>query len=452
MQGGSVPPATAVAAIVTLAGVLATSAIPAQAISPERPRALTRAYNASGQALFRMMAAQPGNVAFSPYSVGTAMAMLLAGARGDTRREMAEVLMHGATLSRPDDANAAVQAILDGYDRSEVAPTCPRGMTLDGRRCVAQPNADGTCSFPSGRLDGVCAVAARFPPSAKLRVANALMLARAEVASEYAALLRQKYAAEIFRGAGLDTVNGWVRQRTEGKIDKILDRVSDLVLVNAVYFKSRWAVAFDKKHTKDNFFSLSRTRQELVPTMLQRARHAVVARDGYRAIRLPYVVQPLAMVVLLPNDVEGLPAIASRLDMAELSQTFAALRAEQWQPVMLSLPRFRTEYKADLKSHFHQAGMKRPFDPIRADFSGMTGRPPAAAPTAVDQIMHRAFVEVAEESTEAAATTAIGMMVAAAPARPIEPIHFRVDRPFLYYIIDDATGAILFQGRIVDPR
>ena len=88
----------------------------------------------------------------------------------------------------------------------------------------------------------------------------------------------------------------------------------------------------------------------------------------------------------------------------------------------------------------------------RADFCGLTGVPPKAAPTAIDQIVHRAVIEVSEESTEAAAATAIGILVTSAAPKPVEPMQFRVDRPFLYYLVDDATGAVLFQGRIVDPR
>ena len=95
--------------------------------------------------------------------------------------------------------------------------------------------------------------------------------------------------------------------------------------------------------------------------------------------------------------------------------------------------------------------MRLAFDPQKADFSFLTGMPSSQAPTAIDQIAHRAVIELSEESTEAAAATAVAVVTSAAP-KPIEPIRFRVDRPFLYYIVDDPTGAVLFQGRIVDPR
>jgi serpin B len=415
-------------------------------------QALTRAYNVSGQALFREFSAKPGNIVFSPYSIGTAMAMALAGARGDTEREMARVLQHSLARPQINDANAAAMAILNGYDKSDASPTCPVDMRLQGERCESEPRSTGGCPFPASRVGNVCVANPRTLPSAKLLVANALMLANAEVAKDYTSQLKDRYAAEVFQRATLDTVNGWVKQRTEGKIEKIIERLSDVVLVNAVYFKSRWALTFDKKRTKDDFFSLSRSRQEMVPTMLQRANHVVVSRAGYRAIRLPYAVRSLAMVIALPNEVDGVDDVARKLDSTELSQMLAALRTEQPRLVNLTLPRFKSEYTADLKGIFQRAGMKLAFDDSRSDFSGLTGRPPRLAPAAIDQIIHRAVIEVSEEATEAAAATAIGIRVTSALPKPIEPIQFRVDRPFLYYLVDEATGAVLFQGRVVDPR
>jgi serpin B len=414
--------------------------------------ALTRAYNASGQALFRDFAAAPGNIVFSPYSIGTAMAMALAGARGETEHEMATVLHHSLGRMQINDANPSVIATLNGYDKSATPATCPPATRLVGERCEAQPLASGGCPFPSNRSGEVCLATPRFVPSAKLLVANALMLAGGGVAKDYAALLKDRYAAEVFEGASLDTINGWVKQRTEGKIEKILDKPSDVVLVNAVYFKSRWAVVFDKKLTKPEFFSLTRSRQEMVPTMLQRATHAVVSREGYRAIRLPYAVRSLAMVVVLPNEVDGLADVARRIDRDEVAQLLATLQKEPPRLVNLMLPRFKTEYAADLKDVFKKAGMMLAFDPGRSDFSGLTGRSPQQAPTAIDQIAHRAVIEVSEESTEAAAATAVGVMITSAAPKPVEPLQFRVDRPFLYYLVDDRTGAVLFQGRVVDPR
>jgi serpin B len=397
--------------------------------------------------------ASSGNIVFSPYSVGTAMAMALAGTRGETEREMAAVLRHSFSRDEINNANAAAMAVLNGYDKGDGA-LCPAGMRLKGERCEAEPDSDTGCPFPSGLMDDICVAAPRPPqPSAKLLVANALMLARGSVAKSYAALLKDRYAAEVFQRASLETVNGWVKERTDGKIEKIIDKPSDVILLNAVYFKSRWAVAFDKNRTKDELFNLTRSRQNMVPTMWQRANYAVVGRQGYRAIRLPYVVRSLAMVIALPDEVDGIADVARRVNTDELTQMLVALQKEPARPVNLMLPRFRAEYSADLKEAFRNAGMARAFDSKRADFSGLTGVSPQTAPTAIDQIIHRAVIEVAEESTEAAAATAIGVQVtSAASPKPVEPLQFRVDHPFLYYVVDDTTGAVLFQGRVVDPR
>ena len=425
-------------------------------LPPPRPDladvpALTRAYNASGQALFKEFAAGSGNIVFSPYSIGTAMAMALAGARAETEREMIAVLQHSLARGPINDANARAIAILNGYDRSD-KPNCPPTMQLAGERCEGKPTAKNSCPFTASLNGDICVASPRFPPSAKLLVANALMIAGGHVAKDYSALLKDRYAAEVFQGASLDTVNGWVRQRTEGKIEKILERMSDVVLVNAVYFKSRWAIAFDKKLTGPDFFSLSRSRQEMVPTMVQRTNHAVVSREGYRAIRLPYAVRSLAMVIALPNEVDGVGDVARRLDHDELAQMLAALRKELPRPVVLTLPRFKTEYGANLKDVFQKLGMTLPFDGGRSDFSGLTGLPPRSPPTYIDQIVHKAVIEVSEELTEAAAATSIGVRVTSVAPKPVEPLQFRVDRPFLYYLVDDTTGAVLFQGRVVDPR
>jgi serpin B len=436
----------------TLLVAIAPAGTWAEEAARAQMRALTGAYNASGQALFKEFAAGPGNIVFSPYSIGTAMAMVLAGARGETEREMIAVLQHSLARAPINDANASAIATLNAYDKSGIRPNCPSGMTLQGERCQAKPTAAGNCPFPANRVGEACVATPSFPPSAKLLVANALMLGGAHVAKDYKTLLKDRYAAEVFERANLDTVNGWVKQRTEGKIEKILEKMSDVVLVNAVYFKSRWAVVFDPKLTKNEFFSLTRSRQEMVPTMLQRANHAVVSREGYRAIRLPYAVRSLAMVIALPNEVDGLGDVARRLDADELAQMLAALRKEPPRLVSLMLPRFKAEYGANLKGVFQELGMTLPFDESRSDFSGLTGVPPKTAPTAIDQIVHKAVIEVSEEATEAAATTAIGVRITSAAPKPVEPLQFRVDRPFLYYLVDDATGAVLFQGRVVDPR
>ena len=415
-------------------------------------RLLTAAYNASGEGLFREFA--PGNVVFSPYSIGTAMAMVLAGARGQTEREMVAVLKQRLAPSQIDIANATVLSILNGYDKSAALPVCPEAMRLNGERCESAPGAN--CQFPARREGDACVVAPKYQPSARLAVADALMLTQQGgfVSESYQALLKDKYAAEVFQNATLDDVNAWVGRKTEGKIERILDALDPntaAVLLNAVYFKAKWASVFNKSATKDEAFNLAPERQISVPMMRKVESYALVARQGYRAVRLPYEVNALGMIIVVPDAIDGLGEVSGRLGGQELPQLLADLRSpDARKAVDLAMPRFKTSFKAELAQLFRQAGMIRAFSLRDADFSGMTGRPPAQAPLAIDQIVHRAVIEVMEDGTEAAAATAVTMRTVSAPPR--QPEVLRVDRPFAFYIVDDATGAILFQGRIVDPR
>jgi len=416
-------------------------------------RALTAAYAASAHGLFTTFAAKPGNIVFSPYSVGTAMAMVLSGARGETEGEMARVLRQTLPRAAIDRANARVLATLNGYDKSAAPVACPApGMRFNGKECEAPVVANGGC--PAGYRDGNrCVAPGVKPPSAALRAANALMLLKQNgdmISPAFAGLLERDYRAQVFRGAGLDEINRWVDRQTEGKIDRILDAIdpaAPAVILNAVYFKAAWETPFLARATSDEDFRLTASSKVKVATMHTLGSFPVATRAGYRAIRLPYSVDALSMVVVLPDEVGGADRLARSLDAPALAGLFGSLT--EWKSVNLALPRFKASFKAKLGELFQQAGMRRAFDLRQADFSGMTERSPREAPLAINDVVHRAVIDVTEEGTEAAAATAITMM--AASARPIAE-SFIVDRPFLFYIVDDATGAILFQGRISDPR
>jgi serpin B len=262
-------------------------------------------------------------------------------------------------------------------------------------------------------------------------------------------MLHEKYAVDVFRGADLATVNSWVREKTNGKIPSIIDRLDPttmLVLVNAIYFKAPWGEAFNAKATRNETFHLIGGSAQ-VPMMHITSDFTLAERPGYRALRLPYAGSRVAMVVVLPDDNKA--GFEERLDGDEMALLLAALQNPP-RRVELSLPRFKASFEAGLVEPFEAMGMHRAFDANVADFSGMTGKPQAELPLAIDQIVHRAIIDVAEEGTEAAAAT--GVTVAATAMRPRPAETFRVDRPFLFAIVDNETGAILFEGRIVDPR
>jgi serpin B len=452
--------ASAAAGIAVISGIgmssPATAATPLNIAAEARIALLAKGYNATAQQLFSQFSAGRGNIVFSPYSVGTAMSMALAGARGDTASEMMRALSLRMSAEAVDTGNAEVLAVFNGYDRSTAPPACPPAAALVGRNCEMRPGGDmaNQCRYGLLLQGARCVGPAQAPPSARLLAANALMLLKrgGVIAPDYITLLKTRYAAEVFQQATLDDVNGWVARKTADMIPHMLDRLDpdgSAVLLDAVYFKARWASVFDKKLTKDEPFRLDRSQQADVPMMNQSGSFSLVSRGGYRAVRLDYEVSDLGLVIVLPDDVEGAAAVARRLDANALTELFAALRdGKARKPVALALPRFKTEYKADLVEPFRQMGMRKAFEPGAADFSGMTLA--GQGGVYLSTILHRAVIDVAEESTEAAAATAVVIARTVAPS--VQPEPFRADHPFLFYLVDDTTGIILFQGRISDPR
>jgi serpin B len=412
--------------------------------------ALTDAYNASGRALFLQLAERPGNIVISPFSIGTAMAMALSAARGATEQELTKVLMHSLTRPQIEAASARALAKLKGYDPSSDPDFCPTGTHWSGEHCEGPP-VDGECRLRLPPRDGKC-LADPTRPFARLLVANAFMLNggfEKNVSPDYVALVKDRYAAEIFRGATLHEINAWTREKTEGKIDKILDQPPAAgVLLNAIYFRAAWAETFAKFLTADRDFHVSAGDRVAAPMMRITGSFALLPGTGWRAIRLPFTVTDVAMIVVRPDAVDGVSDVAGRLDANGLEGLSKALAAARPRPIDLTLPKFKIAFGADLLDSFKQAGMNLALTD-QADFSGMTGQTAGAR---ISAILHRATIDVTEDGVEAAAATAVEFMATArAPTEKIEFEPFVVDRPFLFYIVDNATGAALFQGRIVDP-
>jgi serpin B len=439
---------------VMLVGALTPHLARAQGIWP-----LVQAYNASGLDVFHQLAARPGNILFSPYSVGSAMAMARSGAGGATEAEMASVLHQHFSRAEAEAANSVLLKVLNSYDKSATAPSCAGGLQWTGERCESAPAADGRCPINARREGEHCvALPVHRPASAKLAIANALMLPgkSRSVSKDYENLVKDKYAAEVFAGVGPGEINAWANKNTEGKIPAILaqlDPNAQAVLLNAIYFKAHWAAKFPKTATRNDAFDLTASQRVEVPTMRETTNYAVVAGADYRAIRLPYDVGPIAMIIVLPNEIEGLAEVAKRLDADELARLTQSLNTAPAKLVALTLPRFKTNFDAALVPVFKQLGMALAFSG-QADFSGMTGRPASEGSLKIDAILHRAIMDVMEEGTEAAAATAVVMFptAAARPERPPEPEPFHIDHPFLFFIADRTTSAVLFAGRIIDPR
>ena len=244
---------------------------------------LVAAHNASGQVLFRQFGEKAGNIVFSPHSVGTAMDMTLAGARGATQAQMKSALQQTLPFVDINKANKAL--------REQIAGNVPEGI--------------------------------------KNLSANALMIAGVDISKDYADLLRSEYGAEVFAEATVDTVNNWVSGKTEGKIPKLLETVErgGAVILNAVYFKAAWQHKFDPKATEDGVFHRSASQKLNVPTMRQRGSFAHVDHKTFDAIRLPYAgSNTIAMVVVRPAEIEGAKDVAAALGAEQLAALFDQLR------------------------------------------------------------------------------------------------------------------------------
>jgi len=280
-----------------------------------------------------------------------------------------------------------------------------------------------------------------------LAVANAVMLAQqgGVISPNYLATAKANYAAEIFRNADIAAVNNWVSRKTEGKIDKILDKLDPdaaAVLLNAVYFKAPWRDPFDSKLTRAASFAISPSQRVQVQMMHRDGLYSMVTEPGFAAIRIPYTEAQLSMVIVLPDRIDGLPDIIGRLDGLTLRGLLARLKRPA-RRVDLRMPRFKTEFAVSLKDHLRALGMVQAFEGAKANFSGMTG---GSSGVHIQDVMHKAVIETAEEGTEAAAATSATVLTSGGPPA------FHVNRPFAFYIVEGTTNAILFQGRIVDPR
>ncbi|HQE84326.1 MAG TPA: serpin family protein [Candidatus Hydrogenedentes bacterium] len=352
--------------------------------------------------LYRRLSEEPGNLFVSPYSISLALGMTYVGARGNTALEMA------AALHFPESQEALHPALKD--------------LT---RRLLETASATGQ----------------------KLDIANGLCLTGGGVSPEYKSLLENSYDAELFAGS-VDKINAWVNDKTEGKIDKILEQLSPnsvCVLLNAIYFKSLWESQFEKSNTRNAPFMVSPGKEVSVPLMYQKCSLRILHKEKFQAASIPYKGGKMSMIILLPDDVDGLPALEKQLSAQSLAQWLGELDKAFSEEISFFLPKYKLETEYDLVSHFKALGMLDAFDSSgKADFTGMGWR---KGELWISQVKHKAFVEVNEEGTEAAAATAVEMVTKQAG----RPRVFRADHPFLFLVRDNETGALLFLGRLVNP-
>lgn len=364
--------------------------------------------------LYGALAAKPGNLVFSPYSVAVALAMTLNGARGRTAAEMRDVLSTTDTR-RLDEGLDALTLHLEGL------------------------------AGPTKRVDGSKATIA-------LDAANALFGQRRTAWEEpFLDDLARYYGAgmrlvdyETATEAARTLINDWTAEQTHDRIPEIvpagiLSNLTRLVLVNAIYLKAPWETPFDLSTTTDRPFHTD-AGPRAVPTMTAGLDLAGYARgDGWEAVRLPYAGGSLAMTVVLPAE-GALERVSAAVAGGALPGVLGAPRP---MPVQLSLPRWTFRTEAPLGDVLTALGMPTAFDPERADFGAMTRQEQLF----IAAVLHEGFIAVDEEGTEAAAATAVVMDTTSVPVyREVV-----VDRPFLFVVHDVEHLTPLFVGRVSDP-
>lgn len=369
--------------------------------------------------LYARLAASAGadNLFFSPYGIRTALAMTFAGARGTTASQMS------AALHLPDVPSDQLHKSFAELDRK-----------LNG----------GSEDFA-------------------LSVANALWGQRGfGFRSDFKELLRTNYSADLREVDFLQhteearlQINQWAEQATRRKIKDlippgVLDPASRLVLANAIYFKAGWDEPFAKQSTRDGAFHLDAKSDIQVLMMHHRQMTwGFTDTENFQAVELPYQGHQLSMVLLVPKAVDGLAKVEKLMSGQNLRQWQSMLAP---QLVIVTMPKFTMTRQFKLADQLQALGMSDAFSADRADFSGMvTAEAQKTQPLYISEVVHKAFVAVDEEGTEAAAATAVAMRAGSA-MMPRQPVVVTADRPFLFYIHHRGSGTILFMGRVNDPR
>ena len=394
----------------------------------------TKATNELGVDLYRKLSGGGGNLCISPYSIDNALAMTFAGADGETRNEMARVL-HFPNGGEVPASFSALQLSLEQM-RMKTAELVKNSGKFGG------PNEPIT-----------------------LNIANRLFAQKSyQFREAYLSLVKQNFGGAfepldftVNPAAAAQHINKWVADQTRDKIRDLipadaLNKLTRLVLANALYLKAPWADAFSDKTTQPEPFFVRGGGPADVPTMRKRSEHFGYARrEGFTVVSLPYVGDDLQFVVLLPDDVNGLSTLESKLTSDVLAQ---CAKLEQ-RDVDLHLPKFKLEPPTiALAETFQALGMKTAFDIPHgsANFDKIAPRKPDDY-LYISNIFHKTFIAVDEKGTEAAAATAVVMMRATGLAQPKPPpIEVKVDRPFVYAIQHVPSGVCLFLGRVTDPR
>jgi len=346
------------------------------------------------------------NLFYSPASISIALAMTYAGARGNTEKQMADVL--NFTLPQ-DRLHLAYSKLIENLKSAK---------------------------------------------DYELSIANALWLQKDyKLLQEFLNIMGKYYKGGFNevdyigdpQGARIK-INDWVSKETKEKIKDILQpgditKLTRLVITNAIYFKGKWLTEFDKEFTRDEDFYLINGQKTKVKMMYQENRFNYYENDDLQLLEMPYKGDKVSMVIILPKTGKFV-TVENMMDEKKLQEW---LKNAMKTKVKVYIPRFKFTQMFGLSEDLSKMGMEDAFDENKADFSGINGR---KNDLYISKVIHKAFVEVNEEGTEAAAATAVILDTKAL----IEELVFKADHPFIFFIRDKETGSILFMGRVMDPN
>jgi len=349
------------------------------------------------------------NLFFSPLSIRLALSMVYNGASGDTQAAIAEVLeAQELSLSELNWANAQlVRWLVEGSQAEEETPV-------------------------------------------QVQIANGLWVDQAlTLRPQFLQALASNYQAvvnwvDLGSRQTVEDINTWVEDRTQGKIDRLVDRLSRddlMVLLNAIYFKGEWTQPFDPSRTEPRLFTRPDGSQVEVPMMAQSGRYGYLETDQLQVVRLPYGEGEMEMLVLLPKEGVDPESLRAELNPDTWREWTGSLRSRAGS---VQIPKFQLAYETDLIPVLEQLGMGIAFS-NRADFSQMTSEP-----ARISKVLHKAVIEVNEEGSEAAAVT--GVIISRTSIDREEPFQFVADRPFWFAIRDPQTETVLFMGAVAAPQ
>jgi serpin B len=367
----------------------------------------SRVVNHFAMRLYAQLNQQEKNVFLSPYSISTVLMMVYAGAQGNTKAQMAKM------LHLTDTRGQTIHNSFSQLSRSLVTKAGVGYYLYSAHDAWVQQNKN-------------------------------------VLTNDFVKLLQHFYHTQVkaldFAQApemARQRINQWVSQKTAQNIPElitpsILSRNTQLLLTNAVYFKGKWQSAFDPKKTKDSLFTRLDNIQLKVPMMHQIAQVHYWEDQAIQQIELPYQTSEpgagLSLSILLPKKMGELSEVEKKL--ADYLQVNSYLST-----VSIYLPKFKVDATFQLKKILKTLGMTEAFEPSQADFSGITGK----RDLIISDVIHKAFVEVNEMGTEAAAATVI-------VASKSLPVIFQADHPFIFWIKDRLSGTVLFLGKVMVPQ